>query len=419
MTGDRIVFSRKYAPLFRPQDTRYTLVTGGRGSGKSYAVNTSLCNDTYTDGYNILFTRYTMTSAEISIIPEFTEKLDLLGIRADFRPRGSQITNLSTGAHIIFSGLLTSSGNQVAKLKSINGVRRWVFDEAQELADPDMFDTIDFSVRQRDADNNIMLVLNPTDINSWIYKRFFHEPGVPSGFNGVRGDVRYIHTTYLDNLDNLDPSFIARAEKMKKADMDRYRNIFLGEWATLAEGLVYPDWKEITMAEWPKLPCWYGVDWGYANDPSAVVCVCYDPDSATVYVREVCYRDHLFPRDIGKIIRADMEAFGVSADAMVYCDPARPEHIAELRMDHNLNAVRAVNIDKPGRVVYLRYFNVRYIGGNIAGEQKSYSYERDRKDRSRLTNVPADGNDHAMDAINYAAVTHLRYLGVTNLAGEQ
>lgn len=416
---NEIVFSPKYEPLFRPPDTRYTLVTGGRGGGKSFAVNTSLCDDTYTDRYHTLFTRYTMTSAEISIIPEFREKLDLLGIAGDFGIKNAQITNLTTGAQIIFRGLLASSGNQVAKLKSIQGVRRWVLDEAQELIDPEMFDTIDFSVRQKGADNNIMLVLNPADIHHWIYDRFFRRPGVSPGFNGVAGDVRYIHTTYLDNLQNLDASFIARAEKMKSVDYDRYRHIFLGHWASLSEGVIYRNWKEIPASDWPRsLPVWYGVDWGYANDPTAVVRLCYDPDTKTVYAYEVCYRKGLLIGDIGRIIRADMELCGAQPDAFIYCDPARPEHIAELRVNHDLAAVPAVNRNKTGRIEYLKYFNVRYAGENIRHEAETYSWKPDPKDKSHWLNEPADGNDHAMDAINYGAVTHLRWLGVTNLTGE-
>ena len=416
----RIVFSRKYEPLFLPQKTRYTVVTGGRGSGKSFAVNTSLCNDTYNDRYHTLFTRYTMTSAEISIIPEFMEKLDLLGIGDDFRTRSASITNLATGAQIIFRGLLASSGNQVAKLKSIQGVRRWIFDEAQELDDPEMFDTVDFSLRQKDADNNITIVLNPPDIHHWVYERFFAPHGIPDGFNGVVDGVLYIHTTYLDNLDNLDRSFIEQAEKMRTADPKRYANVFLGHWSTLSEGIVYHGWQQIRSEDFPHdLPCWYGVDWGYENDPSAVVCMCYDPDDKCIYIREVCYRDHLLPRHIGAIIAQDMKGNGIGRDAMIYCDPARPEHIAELRLDFDLNAVRAVNRDKEGRVVYLKYFGVRYVGDNIRHEVERYSYEKDRKDPSRYTNTPMDGNDHAMDAISYAAVTHLRWLGVTNRAGEE
>ena len=115
---------------------------------------------------------------------------------------------------------------------------------------------------------------------------------------------------------------------------------------------------------------------------------------------------------------AGYEGAGVGRDAMVYCDPARPENIAELRTDFDIMAVKGVNKNKPGRVVYLRYFGVRYVGENIRHEVQRYSYAKDRKDPSKWTNEPEDGDDHAMDAINYAAVTHLRWLGVTNRAGE-
>ena len=412
-----MLFSPKYKPLFleRP-DTRYTLVKGGRGSGKSYAVNTALCRSTYFDPLNILFTRYTMKSAEVSIIPEFIDKIDALQVNEHFKVRSSDITNLVTGAGIVFSGLMTSSGNQVAKLKSIPRVKTWVLDEAQELDDPDLFDTIDFGVRTVDAPNQIIMVFNPTDVNSWIYERFYRN--VPEGFNGVIDDVRYISTTYLDNKHNLDQSLLHRAELMRNKAPEKYRNIWLGEWATLSEGIIYKDWKQISMSDFPRhLPCFYGIDWGYSNDPTAVVCCAYDMETKTVYLREVCYEKGLLAGHIARIIRRDMEDWGVNPEADIYCDPARPEHIGELKLN-DLCAMPADNRNKEGRISYLKYFNVKYAGEHIDWEVKRYSWKTDPKDRSRYLPVPQDGDDHLMDAINYACVTMLRYLGQTNTIGE-
>lgn len=412
-----MLFSPLYKPLFRAMpDTRYTLVKGGRGSGKSYAVNTALCLSTYRDPLNILFTRYTMTSAEDSIIPEFTDKVSALQIEDHFRTRATDIVNLSTGAKIIFRGLMASSGNQVAKLKSLHGVKTWVLDEAQELTDPNLFDAIDFSVRTREAPNQIILSFNPTDVHSWIYERFYKN--VPEGFNGVIDDVRYISTTYLGNKQNLDQSLLRQAEKMRIADYEKYRNIWLGEWETLSEGIIYKDWKQISLSEFPRhFPCFYGVDWGYSNDPTAVVCCAYDIETKTIYLREVCYQKGLLAGHISRIIYEDMEAWGVSKEADIYCDPARPEHIGELRMN-NLCAMPADNRNKEGRIAYLQYFAVRYAGEHIKWEADRYSWKPDPKDRSRYLNIPQDGNDHLMDAINYACVTKLRYLGQTNTIGE-
>lgn len=412
-----MLFSPKYKPLFleRP-DTRYTLVKGGRGSGKSYAVNTALCRSTYLDPLNILFTRYTMTSAEVSIIPEFLDKIDALQVNEHFKVRSSDITNLVTGAKIVFRGLMTSSGNQVAKLKSIQGVKTWVLDEAQELDDPDLFDTIDFSVRTLEAPNQIIMVFNPTDVHSWIYERFYRN--VPEGFNGVIDDVRYISTTYLDNMHNLDQSLLHRAELMRENAPEKFRNVWLGEWATLSEGIIYKDWKQISMSDFPRhLPCFYGIDWGYSNDPTAVVCCAYDMETKTVYLREVCYEKGLLAGHIARIIRRDMEEWGVNPEADIYCDPARPEHIGELKLN-DLCAMPADNRNKEGRISYLKYFNVKYAGEHIDWEVRRYSWKTDPKDRSRYLPVPQDGDDHLMDAINYACVTMLRYLGQTNTIGE-
>ena len=408
--------NEKYEPLFRPPDTRYVLVKGGRGSGKSYAVSTAILVDTYNDNLKTLYSRYTMASAEISIIPEYIDKMDELGRRADFKTRSEDIINVESGGQILFRGLKTSSGNQIAKLKSIHGVKRWVLDEAQELDSEEYFNTIDFSVRTMKAPNVIMMVFNPTDIHSWIYKRFYK--GVPEGFNGVIDGVRYISTTYLENKDNLPQSLLDQAEKMRLADEKRWRNIWLGEWTEMTEGVIYPGWKEISFSDFPVgLSHFYGVDWGYSNDPTAVVCCSYDPLSKTIYVRQVCYERGLLAGHVARIIREDMRDFGIEADAEIYCDPARPEHIGELRMN-DLNAIGADNRNKAGRIMYLRYFSVLFTGADIERERSTYSYKKDKSNEGHYLNEPEDGNDHLMDAINYAAVTHLRRENETNLAGE-
>ena len=111
-------------------NSRYTLVYGGRGSAKSFHVAVYMLMQTFTPGEVILYTRYTMDSAKHSIIPEFQEKIDQYNMSAAFHTSGNVITNRFTGSKIIFSGIKTSSGNQTAKLKSITGLPFWVLDEA-------------------------------------------------------------------------------------------------------------------------------------------------------------------------------------------------------------------------------------------------------------------------------------------------
>lgn len=171
-----------------------------------------------------------MTSAHLSIIPEFSEKIELLGVEQDFRITRDEVVNIHTGSKIIFRGLKNSSGNQTANLKSIQGVTTWVLDEAEELTDEDMFDRVDLSVREKDISNRIIMVMNPSHKSHFIYKRFIADK---------RDDVELIHTTYLDNQQNLSDSFIKQAERTKTQNEIRYRHLFLGEWLDEADGLLW------------------------------------------------------------------------------------------------------------------------------------------------------------------------------------
>lgn len=415
MMNNKVSYNGRYKPLFRKPKTRYKIITGGRGSGKSYAISSALVCDTYNDSFNTLFTRYTMVSAHDSIIPEFTDKVELFNCENDFHVTKRDVVNNVSGAGILFRGLMVSSKNQVARLKSIAKVKRFIIDEAQELMDEELFDTIDFSIRTTEVDNEIWLIWNPPrDKHHWLYRRFFTEAGVDITHNGIVGDVEYIYTTYLDNEKHLDATFLAQAEKMKEKDLDKYRNVFLGLVVGYKEGQIY-HWTAQPESEWEptRQTLCYGVDWGYTNDQTAVVRVDWDADTKTVYLKQVMYQKECQPRDVAKAIKADMEARGCRRDLLVYCDPARPEHIAELRR-HNVNACKAVNKNKAGRINYLQGFTVFYDGPDIGNEADNYSFKPHPMDKTQFTNEPEDGNDHLMDAANYGAVTHLRRLGVVN-----
>jgi phage terminase large subunit len=97
-------------------------MTGGRGSGKSYSLNSFLLSLTYEVGHVILFTRYTLTSAHVSIIPEFLDKIETAGLNHEFKITKDEIINLRTGSKILFRGIKTSQGTQTANLKSLANV---------------------------------------------------------------------------------------------------------------------------------------------------------------------------------------------------------------------------------------------------------------------------------------------------------
>jgi len=238
-------FSDKYRPLFDvPRQVRYVICTGGRGSGKSFGVSASMAaRADQSDGWKILYTRYTITSAADSIIPEFLEKVDLMGLSDRFEQTGRDVENKS-GSVLLFRGIKTSSGNQTAKLKSLQGVNVWVLDEAEELDDEDIFDTIDLSVRDARHQNLVVLCLNPSHKKHWIYRRFFEGRGVDPGHNGVVGDALYIHTSYEDNRRNLPPQYCEMADRLRDTNRVKWDHIWAGSWLDELEGALW-NWNMI------------------------------------------------------------------------------------------------------------------------------------------------------------------------------
>jgi predicted phage terminase large subunit-like protein len=170
-------------------------------------------------------------SAFISIIPEFIDKIELLGKQEDFQVTQSEIINKRTGSKILFRGIKTSSGVNTANLKSIAGVTTFVLEEAEELVDEDIFDRIDLSVRDAGKPNRVMLIMNPSFKSHWVYKRFVKNPDSKY--------CTYIHTTYLHNKHNLSQSFIDQAKRTKAENLHRYEHLFLGKWLDDAEGMLW------------------------------------------------------------------------------------------------------------------------------------------------------------------------------------
>ena len=71
--------------------------------------------------HRILYTRYTLLSSEDSIIPEFKEKLDILGIGKSYEMTKDRIEGPGK-RKVVFKGLRSSSGDQTARLKSLKGL---------------------------------------------------------------------------------------------------------------------------------------------------------------------------------------------------------------------------------------------------------------------------------------------------------
>jgi len=372
-------------------DSRYFIISGGRGSGKSFSVNALLVMLTYEQGHTILFTRYTLTSAYISIIPEFIDKLEQFGSIADFHITKDEILNKKTGSKIIFRGIKTSSGDQTANLKSLQGITTWVVDEAEELVDEHKFDTIDLSVRQQGKPNRIILILNPTTKEHFIYKRFFEDRGVQEGSNITKENTTYIHTTYKDNIDNLSKSYIDQIEQMKVRRPDKYKQQMLGSWLNKAEGVIFNNWsvgefKHIGTSVW-------GQDYGFAADPSTLVEVNIDSTNKRIYLKECFYLQRLTTSQIAQLNLKH------AREGLIIGDSAEPRLLSEIKAK-GCN-VRP-SIKGQGSITYgislLQDYDIIVSpdSTNLIKELNNYRW------LERKSNTPIDNWNHLIDAVRYA-----------------
>ena len=385
-----IKLSEKYKALYS-SECRYYVITGGRGSSKSFSVATWVCLLSFEPGHKILFTRQTMTSAHISIIPEFKEKIELMGLEAHFDITKSEIVNKTTGSEIIFRGIKTSSGDQTANLKSLQGITTWIVDEAEELTDENTFDKINLSIRSPKQQNRVVLILNPATKEHWIYGKFYEDKGVQPGSNIEQGDTCYIHTTYMDNLVNLPQSFLDEVDIMRERRPEKYKHSILGGWLDKAEGVIFSNWRLGKFTDTGTVV--YGQDYGFSQDPTTLVETSIDTSTKTIYVRL-----HLYEKGLTTSMISDINK-SKAGPSLIVADSAEPRLITELNA-MGCNVVPAIK--GPDSVSYgialLQDYDIVVDEGSIdlIKELNNYCW------LSQKSKTPIDKYNHAIDALRYA-----------------
>lgn len=393
-----------YHPLYEDKEKFIILITGGRGSGKSFNASTFIGRLTFemTEAqkivHQILYTRYTMVSAGMSIIPEMMEKIELDGTTKYFKTTKTDIVNKMTKSRIMFRGIKTSSGNQTAKLKSIQGITTFVCDEAEEWTNEEEFDKIMLSIRKKGIQNRIIIIMNPTDSNHFIYKKYIEKTHKLVEIDGVQvqisthPNVLHIHTTYFDNLENLSPEFLKEVEDMKANNPEKYAHVVIGRWADVAEGAVFKKWG--IVKEFPRecKKVGIGQDFGFTNDPSAAVrCGIIDN---RLYVDELFYETDM----LSSAIANRLKPFSMK----VFADSQDPRLIQEIKN----RGVNIYPVDKfPGSIkagidkIKDMEFFVTERSYNLITELRKYVWDKDKD--GNYINEPVDEYNHLMDAIRY------------------
>ena len=399
-----IVPQEIYHPLYEDKEKFIILITGGRGSGKSFNASTFIERLTFEMTpvekivHQILYTRYTMVSAGMSIIPEMMEKIDLDGTTKYFKTTKTDIVNKMTKSRIMFRGIKTSSGNQTAKLKSIQGITTFVCDEAEEWTSEDEFDKIMLSIRKKGIQNRIIIIMNPCDSNHFIYKKYIEKTHKLVEIDGVQvqicthPNVLHIHTTYFDNLENLSPEFLKEVEDIKVSNPEKYGHVVIGRWADVAEGAVFKKWGIVKEFPQECKKVGIGQDFGFTNDPSAAVrCGIIDN---RLYVDELFYETDM----LSSAIANRLKPFSMK----VFADSQDPRLIQEIKN----RGVNIYPVDKfPGSIkagidkIKDMEFFVTERSYNIITELRKYVWDKDKD--GNYINEPVDEYNHLMDAIRY------------------
>jgi phage terminase large subunit len=149
----------------------------------------------------------------------------------------------------------------------------------------------------------------------------------------------------------------------------------------------------------------YGLDFGYSNDPTALVDVYIDEAGRKIYVDEIIYETGLLNSDFAQ----RMAEAGISKATEIFADAAEPKSVDEIgRKVYRYNVKPAYKKDLLSQIQFLQQFEI-YVTTrslNVIKESRQYKWKEDRD--GNAVNEPIDAFNHAMDALRYAVFTALR-----------
>ena len=358
-------------------DKKIVVEQGGTRSGKTYNILLWIIFEyTYRNtGKTITICRKSFPSLRASVMRDFLDILRAYELyNEDYHNKSSNEYHLN-GNLVEFISL-----DQPQKIRGrkrnllyINEGNELFYEDWQQL----VFRT----------DGRIIIDYNPSDSFHWIYDRV-----IP------REDCDFYQTTYRDNP-FLDKSIVDEIERLRDTDEDYWRIYGLGE-----RGMSRATIFQFGQAEIPtdaKLIS-YGLDFGYTNDPTALVAV-YQLEN-NLYLDELIYRTGLTNRDI----HSHFQSFSLDRRDEVFADSAEPKSIDELhRFGWNIKpTVKGADSVNAGIDILKRHkLFVTPRSSNLIKELQNYKWVEDKN--GNLLNKPIDAFNHGIDAARYAVANKL------------
>jgi phage terminase large subunit len=239
---------------------------------------------------------------------------------------------------------------------------------------------------------------NP-DNEFWAHTEVLPEP-----------NSEFLLLTYLDN-EACPPETIEDLEiKMRKAfydpheDWNKPSNIKSSYWANWCkvyvrgevgslEGIILRNWKTISNIPKDARLLGYGLDFGYSNDPAAIIEVYKYNDQRIA--NEICHQKGLSNKQLSQFITTKLP---------VYCDSAEPKSIAELK-NYGINAIGVTKgADSILFGIQTMQSQDQYLvteqSLNLISNLRKWSWDKDKKTGEQLTK-PIDMFNDCIDALRY------------------
>lgn len=209
-------------------------------------------------------------------------------------------------------------------------------------------------------------------------------------------------TTYTDNP-FLEPRIINEIESLKDKNPSLWRVYGLGLQA-IVEGLVFPNVEIID--DFPKRVKrqWVGIDYGYTNDPTAIVRV--GLDGKDLYLEEECYRTEMVTKEIINALKsvntANKRFYKIISES---ADPRLIQEIAMAGLD--IHPVKKYPGSVEAGIMFMQGLNLHITKRslNFRKEQRNYTYRQDKD--GHWINEPIDAFNHCWDAARYVVMNEV------------
>lgn len=386
----KITPPKVFAPLWRGAKRRNYLF-GGRGSGKSHDVAEFCVARAYETKTKVLCTRELQKSIAESVHALLCDKIRSMGLEDFFTIYKDRIVG-ANGSLFIFAGIRQNVG----EIKSMEGVDICWVEEAQSMSRQ----SLDVLVPTIRAENSIIIfTFNPFKDTDPIYvdmlkARDSEDP------NSLIIKANYADNPFFPEVLRLE------MERDKANDYEKYLWVWEGQCLGLSDAQIFRGKYRVEEFETPKnAEFHYGADWGFANDPTAVVRSFVIGN--TLYIDQCAGRVGCDLEDTPSLFN---EVEGTSLYP-IYADSARPETISFMR-SRRYNVIAAEKW--PGSVEdgiqYLRSFSEIVIHPRckaVVEEFEFYQYKVDRQ-TNEVLRVPVDKFNHYIDALRYSHTVTMR-----------